>query len=152
MTKAMLGNASYVNLRSWILPCGESPNELLSCKTGINQLVHFPKSGMESLVEEKAQAEYKFLFLTFLSLAVARLLGISHNLFSSVVLHSNYQEPTRGSICIGQRYIPSTNSVFDQQLVFAVCLGIVGNLEKITPSNDFSIEIRKKPLKRAALR
>lgn len=78
----MLGNASYVNLRSWILPCGESPNELLSCKTGINQLVHFPKSGMESLVEEKAQAEYKFLFLTFLSLAVARLLGISHNLFS----------------------------------------------------------------------
>lgn len=106
---------------------------------------------MESLVEEKAQAEYKFLFLTFLSLAVA-LLGISHNLFSSVVLHSNYQEPTRGSICIGQRYIPSTNSVFDRQLVFAVCLGIVGNLEKISPSNDFSIEIRKKPLKRAALR
>lgn len=32
--------------------CGESQNELLSCKTGINQLVHLQKSEIESLLEE----------------------------------------------------------------------------------------------------
>ena len=49
MTKAVLQNASYVNLKGWILPCGESQNELLSCKTAINQLVHLQKSVMQSI-------------------------------------------------------------------------------------------------------
>ena len=108
---------------------------------------------MESLVEEKAQAEYKYLFLTCLSLAVGRLLGISYIIFSLQLSYAAITKNlTEAAHTYCQRAIPSTNSVFNQQHVFAVCLEIVGNLEKISPADDFSIEIRKKPLKRAALR
>lgn len=134
-------------LRSWILSWGESPHELLSCKPGINQFVLFPKSEVESLVEEIAQAEYKFLFLTYWSLAAARSLGISYIIFS---LQLSYTAVTKSLTEAAYTYANDTTSQPTLSLannLFCCSLRKSGKLEKITPANDFSIDIKKKKKK-----